>query len=62
MSDTVISQLLFEYLDVNRVATANDLAVSTVRVTVTSQTPTIDQYTGQPLSFTLSSDVRLRAR
>jgi Tfp pilus assembly protein PilW len=62
MSDTVISQLLFAYLDASRVATTVDASVSFVRITVSAQTPRADYYTGQPTTFTLTTDVRLRAR
>jgi Tfp pilus assembly protein PilW len=62
MSDTVISNLLFTYLDNNRVATANDGSVAFVRVTVTAQTPQRDAYRNAPLTFTMSEEVRVRTR
>lgn len=62
MSDTVITALLFEYLDANRAATVFDDAIAWIRVTITARTPNNDPYTGQPLTFTATSDVRVRAR
>lgn len=62
MSDTVITQLLFQYFSANGAAAATDDAVATVRVTITAQTPAVDAYTNQPVTFTTSTDVRLRAR
>ena len=62
MSDTVITGLLFQYFTANGAAAATDDAVSTVRVTITARTPARDQYTGQPLTFTLAADVRVRSR
>ena len=62
MSDTVITQLNFQYFSANGAAAAVDAAVSVVRVTIASRTPANDPYTGQPVTFTTSSDVRMRAR
>ena len=62
MSDSVITQLLFQYFSANGTVAALDDAVSVVRVTITARTPAIDAYTGQPVTFTTSTDVRLRAR
>jgi hypothetical protein len=58
----VISQLLFTYLDANRVVTGADESTSFVRVTVTAQTPTADKYTGQLATFTYTAEVRVRMR
>jgi len=62
MSDAVITQLLFQYLTSGGATAATDDAVATVRVTITARTPSIDPYTGQPVDFTISSDVRMRSR
>lgn len=62
MSDRVITQLAFAYLDRNRVPTALDAQVAFVQVTVTAQTPVADKYTGQPLSYTHTDEVRVRTR
>ena len=62
MSDTVITQLLFQYFSANGAAAVSDAQVSVVRVTISARTPTNDAYTGQPVTFTTSADVRLRAR
>ena len=62
MSGNVFSGLLFQYLDANGNAAATDDATATVRVTITGRTPAIDPHTGQPLTFTLVSNVRLRSR
>ncbi len=62
MSDTVITQLLFQYFTANGAVAAIDDTVSVVRVTISARTPANDPYTGQPVTFTTSADVRLRAR
>ncbi len=62
MSDTVITQLSFQYLSANGAVAATDDAVATVRVTITARTPALDAYTNQPVTFTTSNDVRMRAR
>lgn len=62
MSDTVITQLLFQYFSANGAAAATDDAVSMVRVTITARTPAVDAYTNQPVTFTTSTDVRMRSR
>lgn len=62
MSDTVITQLTFQYFSANGAAATTDDAVSRVRVTITARTPAVDAYTNQPVTFTTSADVRLRAR
>lgn len=62
MSDTVITRLNFQYFSANGAVAAVDDAVSVVRVTITARTPAVDAYTNQPVTFTTSSDVRLRAR
>ena len=62
MSDTVITQLNFQYFSANGAVAAVDDAVSVVRVTITASTPDVDVYTNQPVTFTTSTDVRLRAR
>lgn len=62
MSDRVITQLQFAYLTANGATAVSDDAVSTIRVTITARTPAINYYTGQPVSFTLESTVRMRLR
>lgn len=62
MSDRVITQLLFTYLTAAGAVAATDDATSTVRVTISARTPAADPYTGQPVTFTLTSDVRMRSR
>ena len=62
MSDSVISQLAFTYLDVNRAAAATDGLVAFIQVTVSAQNPTADLALGQPLTFALTSEVRVRTR
>ena len=62
MSDTVITQLQFAYLTANGAAAATDDAVSTIRVTITARTPAMNYYTGQPVTFTLATSVRMRLR
>jgi prepilin-type N-terminal cleavage/methylation domain-containing protein len=62
MSDSVITQLAFQYFSANGAVAVNNNTVSVVRVTISARTPAIDAYTGQPVTFTTSTDVRLRAR
>jgi len=62
MSDTVITQLLFQYFSANGTVAPTDDAVAAVRVTISARTPTIDAYTNQPVTFTTTSTVRLRSR
>ncbi len=62
MSDTVITQLTFQYFSANGAVAATDAQVSVVRVTISARTPANDPYTNQPVTFTTSTDVRLRAR
>ena len=62
MSDTVITQLLFQYFSANGAVAATDDAVTTVRVTISARTPAADAYTGQPVTFTTAADVRIRTR
>ena len=62
MSDEVITQLLFQYFTANGAVAAVDGTVSVVRVTITAATPDNDPYTGQPVTFTTSNDIRMRSR
>lgn len=61
-TDGVISNLAFEYLDVNRAATAVDNNVCFVRVSVTATTRRADPRTGQPISYTVTDEIRVRVR
>ena len=60
MTDGVITQLQFTYLDANRVVTANENAIAFVQVAVTAQGPNRDRQLGQPATVTLTSEVRIR--
>ena len=60
-TDGIFTSLLFEYFDSNMVATVSADSVRVVRVTVTGQSRQRDQ-TGRFATFTLTSDVRLRAK
>lgn len=62
MSDSVITQLRFTYLTAARAAATTDDAVAYIGIAVTAQTPRPDPYTGQPVTFTLTSEVRVRTR
>ena len=62
MSDRVISQLQFQYIRANGAAAVTDDQIATIRVTVAARTPSIDPYTGQFVTYTLTSDVRVRSR
>lgn len=61
-TDGVITNLTFGYLDVNRVATAVDAQVCYVRISVTATTRRPDPRTNQPVSFTVTDEVRVRVR
>jgi prepilin-type N-terminal cleavage/methylation domain-containing protein len=61
-TDGVITNLTFEYLDVNRAATAVDNNVCFVRVSVTATTRRVDPRTSQPISYTVTDEVRVRVR
>lgn len=62
LTDGVITNLTFTYLDVNRAVTTNDNSVCFVRVSVTATTRRPDPRTGQFVSFTVTDDVRIRVR
>lgn len=62
MTEPVITQLTFTFLDVNRAVTAAANNVVYVRVAVTGQSRVRNPYTGQFTSATRQSEVRLRAR
>jgi prepilin-type N-terminal cleavage/methylation domain-containing protein len=62
MTDRVISDLRFVYLDAARAATAVPSLVAYVQVSLTTFTASRDAYLGRPLSFTLTSEVRIRLR
>lgn len=61
-TDGVITNLTFTYLDVNRAVTAVDNQVCYVRIRVTSTTRRPDPRTNQPISFTVTDEVRVRVR
>ena len=60
-TDTIFTSLLFEYFDGNMVATASPGSVRVVRVTLTGQSRKVGD-TGAAATFTLKTDVRLRAQ
>ena len=60
-TDQVFTSLLFEYFDASMVTTASVGSVRVVRVTVTGRSRQRDE-TGQFATFSLKSDVRLRAQ
>ncbi|HKY22287.1 MAG TPA: prepilin-type N-terminal cleavage/methylation domain-containing protein [Vicinamibacterales bacterium] len=62
MTDTVITGLTFAYLDCARAATTDDDDVCYVQVTVTSQTPTVNNNTGVKTTYTNNAEVRMRTR
>jgi Tfp pilus assembly protein PilW len=62
MTDTVISNLTFAYLDSNRVATALDGSVAFVRVTVSAQPPNRSLFTNQTRTYTHTAEVHVRLR
>ena len=60
-TDTIFTSLLFEYFDGNMVTTASAGSVRVVRVTLTGQSRKMGD-TGEAATFTLKTDVRLRAQ
>lgn len=62
LTDSVISLLRFTYLDANRVVTVNPAAITFVQIAVTAQAANRDQDLGQATQYTLTSEVRVRAR
>lgn len=62
MTDSVITNLTFTYLNENRVATAVEGQIAFVQIAVTARTPSRDQYTAQQTSYTLTNEVRVRSR
>lgn len=62
MTDAVITGLTFTYLNGSRATATTDDAVAWVQVSVTSQTPTVDNNTGQRPTYTHTGEVRIRTR
>jgi Tfp pilus assembly protein PilW len=62
MTDTLITGLLYTYLDSNRVVTTNPNAIAFVRIAVTAQSRTRDPRTRQFPTYTVTGEVRVRAR
>jgi len=60
-TDGVFTSLLFEYFDASMATTASAGSIRVVRVTVTGRSRQRDE-TGRFATFTLTSDVRLRAQ
>jgi prepilin-type N-terminal cleavage/methylation domain-containing protein len=61
-SDTIVSNLQFTFRDPNRNVTTNPNNIAFVQTTVTVQSRLNDLNTGQPISFPVSSEVRVRVR
>ena len=62
MTDGVITNLTFTYLDINRVVTAQDGLVAFVGISVTAQTRVPNPQSGQPAAVTVTDEVRVRVR
>jgi prepilin-type N-terminal cleavage/methylation domain-containing protein len=62
MTDPIFTQLQFTYLDFNRVVTAVPAQVAYVVVSVTGRSRVRNSYTGAFTTYTLQTEVRLRAR
>jgi prepilin-type N-terminal cleavage/methylation domain-containing protein len=62
MTDPIFTQLQFTYLNANRVVTAVPAQVVYVVVSVTGRSRVPNPYTGAFTTFTLQTEVRLRAR
>lgn len=62
MTEPVISQLLFTYLDASRNATAVPAAVTYVQVQITGRSQVINTTLGQNRTSTLQTEVRIRTR
>ncbi|MGE0039571.1 MAG: PilW family protein [Vicinamibacterales bacterium] len=61
-TDSIVTALQFAYLDSARNPTAVAAAVAFVQTSITVQTRTNDPTTNAPVSYTLTSEVRMRAR
>lgn len=62
MTDSVITDLQFTYLDANRAPTTVAAAVAFVQVLVTAETPNANRARGAADSVTLTTEVRVRTR
>jgi len=61
-TDAVVSNLQFVYRDASHTVTAVPSAVAYIEARVTVQTGVIDPTTRQPVTYTLSSETRIRNR
>ena len=62
MTDDVITQVVFTYLDSNRVATAVEADIAFVQVAVTAESPNANPQLGRTDTVTLTTEVRIRSR
>ena len=62
MTDAVVTSLRFTYLDSNRAAAATQAAIAYVQVDLTVQSKATNPYTGEPSSYSYTSEVRVRGR
>ena len=62
ITDNVITQLQFTYLDVNRAATTVESAIAYIQVSITARSRQRDENRNTGLSYTLTSEVRVRSR
>jgi type II secretory pathway component PulJ len=62
MTDSVVTDLTFTYLDSSRTATADENALAYVQISLTVTSKTRNPYTNQNTSYTYSSEVRVRSQ
>lgn len=62
MTDRVVTNLRFTYLNSNRAAAATAAAIAYVQVDLTVQSKARNPYTGVPSSYSYKSEVRVRGR
>jgi Tfp pilus assembly protein PilW len=61
MTDAVVSDLSFTFLNAARAVTTNPAALAYVQVSLTVQSKTRNPYTNQNTNYTYTSEVRVRA-
>jgi Tfp pilus assembly protein PilW len=61
MTDTVVSDLSFTFLNSARAVTTNPASLAYVQVSVTVRSKTLNPYTNQNTTYTYTSEVRVRS-
>lgn len=61
MTDSVVTDLSFTFLDASRTATTNAAALAYVQISLTVESKTRNPYTNQNTTYTYTSEVRVRS-